>query len=104
MRAPVVAIGDGALGFWAAVRDIWAETEEQKCWLHKLANVLDKLPKRVQPKAKKLLQEAMNAEKKEDAGRELERFQKTFGAKCPQGRRVTPTGAGQVARLLRLSR
>lgn len=46
MRAPVLAIGDGALGFWAAVREVWPETAEQRCWMHRIANVLDKLPKR----------------------------------------------------------
>ena len=61
MRAPVVAVGDGALGFWKAVRDVWPETREQRCWVHKLANVLDKLPKRLQPKAKRALHEIMNA-------------------------------------------
>lgn len=45
MRAPVVAVGDGALGFWAAVREVWPETREQRCWLHKMVNVMDKLPK-----------------------------------------------------------
>lgn len=84
MRAPVVAVGDGALGFWAAVRDVWPETREQRCWVHRLANVLDKLPKRIQPKAKKLLQEAMNAETREDAETEIERFESIFGAKYPK--------------------
>ena len=46
MKAPMLAVGDGALGFWAAVREVWPETREQRCWVHKLANVLDKLPKR----------------------------------------------------------
>ena len=45
MRAPVVAVGDGALGFWAALRDVFPETREERCWVHKIANVLDKLPK-----------------------------------------------------------
>jgi len=53
MRAPVVGIGDGALGFWAAVRDVFPETREQRCWVHRLVNVLDKLPKGLQPKAKR---------------------------------------------------
>jgi putative transposase len=51
MTAPVVAVGDGALGFWAAAREVWPETSEQGCWCHKLANVLDKLPRRLQPRA-----------------------------------------------------
>lgn len=49
MRAPVVAVGDSALGFWAAVGAVWPETREQRCWVHRLANVLDKLPQRLQP-------------------------------------------------------
>jgi transposase-like protein len=61
MRAPVVAVGDGALGFWAAVRDVWPQTREQRCWVHKIANVLDKLPKSLQPKAKAALHEMMYA-------------------------------------------
>lgn len=52
MQAPLPAVGDGALGFWGAVRDVWPETREQRCWFHKLGNILDKLPKRLQPKAK----------------------------------------------------
>jgi len=46
MRAPVVAVGDGALGFWAALRDVLRKTREQRCWVHEIANVLDKLPSR----------------------------------------------------------
>jgi transposase-like protein len=49
MRAPMIAVGDGALGFWAALRDVWPETREQRDWVHKVANVLDALPKSVQP-------------------------------------------------------
>src|SRR5262245_36405349 len=52
---PKLAIGDGALGFWKAVRQLWPEVGEQRCWVHKTANVLDKLPKSVQPKAKEML-------------------------------------------------
>src|SRR5271167_3578888 len=51
LAAPVVAVGDGALGFWAAAREVWPETREQGCWCHKLVNVLDKLPHRLQPRA-----------------------------------------------------
>ena len=59
VNAPYLAIGDGALGFWAAIRDVFPSTIEQRCWVHKIANVLDKLPKRLQPKAKELLHEMM---------------------------------------------
>src|SRR5262245_922279 len=50
MRPPVVAVGDGALGFWAAVRDVWPKTREQRDWFHKLGNVIDKFTKRLQPR------------------------------------------------------
>jgi len=63
LTAPLLAIGDGALGFWSALRDIeeFERTKEQRCWVHKIANVLNKLPKRVQPEAKRLLHEMMMA-------------------------------------------
>ncbi len=64
MQAPVLAIGDGALGFWAALRDVWPETKDQLCWVHKIAKVLDKLPKSIQPRAKRALQAMMYAESK----------------------------------------
>lgn len=51
MSAPMLAVGDGHLDFWAALRDVYLETQKQRCWKHKLANVLDKLPKRLQPQA-----------------------------------------------------
>jgi transposase-like protein len=81
MRAPVVAVGDGALGFWAAVRDVWPETKEQRDWCHKMANVLDKLPKRVQGKAKQMLRDAMYAETRELAEEHIDAFVAKFGAK-----------------------
>jgi putative transposase len=52
MRAPVVAVGDGALGFWAAIREVFPETRGERCWVHKIANVLDKLPKSLQPRVR----------------------------------------------------
>lgn len=84
MRAPLVATGDGALGFWAAVREVWPETREQRCWVHKLANVLDKLPKRLQPKAKELLHEAMNAPTRASCLEAMDEFEKEFDAKYPK--------------------
>src|SRR5262249_58451636 len=57
MVAPVLAVGDGALGFWAAAREVWPETRAEGCWCHKLVNVLDKLPQRLQPRAKRGLHE-----------------------------------------------
>lgn len=84
MRAPVLAIGDGALGFWGALREIFPETKEQKCWVHKIANCLDALPKSLQPRAKAALHEIMNAEHKEAAEAAVDRFQETYGAKYPK--------------------
>ena len=81
MQAPVVAVGDGALGFWAAVRDVWPETSEQRDWCHKMVNVLDKLPKRLQGKAKRILRDAMYAETKDEATEYLDTFKTTFSPK-----------------------
>ena len=76
MRAPELAIGDGALGFWSAVRDVSPETREQRDWVHRIGNVLDTLPKRLQPKAKAALREMMRAESREACEKEMERFQR----------------------------
>jgi len=84
LRAPVLAIGDGALGFWAAGREVWPETAEQRCWVHRLANVLDKLPKRLQPRAHQALHEIMYAETRGAAEREIGRFAREYGAKYPK--------------------
>jgi len=84
MQAPVLAVGDGALGFWAAVRDVWPETKEQRCWVHRIANVLDKLPKRLQPKAKRALHEIMNAPTRSAALDAITDFRERFEAKYPK--------------------
>lgn len=84
LRAPVLAIGDGALGFWAAVRDVWPETAEQRCWVHRIANVLDKLPRSLQPRAKQALHEIMYADTRATAEREIARFTQAYGAKYPK--------------------
>jgi len=84
MRDPELAIGDGALGFWAALRDVWPQTREQRDWVHRIGNVLDKLPKRLQPKAKAALHEIMKAESREAALEEIESFRQEYGAKYPK--------------------
>ena len=84
LRAPVLAIGDGALGFWAAVRDVWPETAEQRCWVHRIANVLDKLPRRLQPRARQALHEIMRAETRAAAEGDITRFAQEYGAKYPK--------------------
>ena len=84
MRAPVLAMGDGALGFWGALRDVFPGTKEQRCWFHKIANVLDSLPKSAHPGAKKALAEIWNAESKTDASKAVRAFAKAYGAKFPK--------------------
>ena len=84
MRAPVLAVGDGALGFWAAVRDVWPATRVQRDWCHKLANVLDQLPQGLQPKAKRALREIMYAETRAVADELIDRFATVYGAKYPK--------------------
>jgi len=84
MPAPKLAIGDGALGFWAALRQVYPETAKQRCWVHKIANVLDKLPKRVQPRAKDMLHEVMRAPDRHSALEDIEQFSQEFKAKYPK--------------------
>ena len=84
MPPPVLAVGDGALGFWAALREVYPETREQRCWVHKIANVLDKLPKRLQPRAKMMLHEIMRAPDRHSAQEEIERFVEDFEARYPK--------------------
>jgi putative transposase len=84
MRAPVLAVGDGALGFWAAVRDVFPQTLGQKDWVHKTANVLDVLPKSVHGRAKKAIHEITEAENKIEAERAIEAFASEFGIKWPK--------------------
>jgi transposase-like protein len=81
MRAPVLAVGDGALGFWGALREVFPDTREQRCWFHKIANVLSALPKSAHPGAKKALAEIWNAEDREHARRAAAAFKLAYGAK-----------------------
>ena len=84
MRAPVLAIGDGALGFWGGLREVFPETREQRCWFHKIANVLAALPKSAHPGAKKALAEIWNAEDKRHALDAVKSFDAAYGAKFPK--------------------
>lgn len=84
MIAPALAVGDGALGFWAAAREVWPQTREQACWVHKLANVLDKFPRRLQPRAKRALHEMMYAERRSDFEAAKTRFAAEYQAKYPK--------------------
>jgi transposase-like protein len=81
---PKLAVGDGALGFWAALRKVYAETREQRCWMHKSGNVLDKLPKAVQPRAKDDLHQIWMAETRATAESAFDHFLEKYGAKYPK--------------------
>lgn len=83
-EAPELAIGDGALGFWNALEEVFPKTRLQRCWVHKTANILDKLPKSVQPSAKSLIHEMYMAETEEDALKAYDEFMKRYGAKYPK--------------------
>jgi len=84
MPAPVLAVGDGGLGFWGALRDVYPETQAQRCWKHKMANVLDKLPRRLQPRAKAMLHEIMKAPDHASALEDIDRFSQEYGARYPK--------------------
>jgi transposase-like protein len=84
LPAPVLAVGDGGLGFWAALREVYPQTQEQRCWKHKIANVLDKLPKRLQPRAKNMLHEIMKAPDRDTAVEDIARFCEEFTARYPK--------------------
>ncbi len=82
-EAPKLAIGDGALGFWKAQRQVWPDTRQQRCWVHKTANVLDKMPKRLQGEAKDRLHQIWMAPTREEAERAFDLFLETYQAKYP---------------------
>ena len=84
MQAPVLAVGDGALGLWAALRDVFPATRAQRCWVHKTANVLAALPKSVHPGARRALAEISQAESREQAAAALEAFTVDYGVKWPK--------------------
>ena len=84
MRAPVLAVGDGALGFWSALREVFPDTREQRCWFHKAGNVLSALPKSAHPGAKKALAEIWGAEDKTHAEAAARAFAAAYRAKFPK--------------------
>jgi putative transposase len=81
---PKVAVGDGALGFWQALIKIFPKTRQQRCWVHKTANILDKLPKKSQPHAKEKIHAIWMAETREEAIQAFDAFLETYGAKYPK--------------------
>jgi transposase-like protein len=84
MAAPMLAVGDGALGFWKALREVFPQTREQRCWWHKIGNVLAALPKSAQPGAKAALAEIYNAEDRDHALKAAKAFADLYGAKWPK--------------------
>jgi transposase-like protein len=84
LNEPKLVVGDGALGGWAALRDVYPGAGEQRCWFHAAGNVIDALPKRLQPRAKGLLNEIIEAPTRQDAGQALEVFREEYGAKYPK--------------------
>jgi len=81
---PKLATGDGSLGFWLALAKVFPATRRQRCWVHKTANVLDKLPKSQQPAAKAMLHEIWMAATREDATKAFDRFVAAYGVKWPR--------------------
>lgn len=84
MNIPQLAIGDGAMGFWAALEEVYPESRQQRCWMHKTMNVLNCLPKSLQPKAKQALHEIWQANTRADAERAFDLFLKTYEPKYPK--------------------
>jgi putative transposase len=84
MRAPVLAVGDGALGFWGALAEVFPETRHQRDWVHKVANVLDSLPKSAQSAARKALAQIRDAEDRERAEEAVREFAAAYRAKYPK--------------------
>lgn len=81
---PQLATGDGALGFWKALPQVFPKTREQRCWMHKTANVLDKLPKRIQRGAKEMIHQIWMADTREHANQAFDLFLETYQAKYPK--------------------
>ena len=84
MNAPKLGIGDGAMGFWAALEEIYPDTRQQRCWMHKTGNVLNCVPKLIQPKVKSALHEIWQAETRNDAYKAFDLFIATYEAKYPK--------------------
>ena len=84
MNSPQLAVGDGAMGFWSAIEEVYPETRHQRCWVHKTANILNHLPKTAQPKAKKALHQIWMAETRTNAGNAFDLFVESYGAKYPK--------------------
>jgi transposase-like protein len=104
MRAPVLAVGDGALGFWGALHEVFLETREQRCWFHEIANVLAALPKSAHSGAKKALAEIYNAEDKRRALDAVKAFEAAHGTKFAKAVTKIADDVDHVARMTKYGR
>ena len=104
LNEPKLVVGDGALGTWAALRDVFPGAGEQRCWVPSRGNVLDCLPKRLQPRAKGLLNEIIEAPTRKDANLALEVFRDEYGAKYPKALAKLDQRLEAADRVLRLPR
>ncbi|SEQ99897.1 Transposase (or an inactivated derivative) [Streptomyces radiopugnans] len=84
MRDPELVVGDGAMGLWRALAEVFPQTRQQRCWVHKTRNVVNALPRSAQPGAKKALQEIYNTEDRAHAEKAVKDFGRTYGAKWPK--------------------
>ncbi len=84
MNTPKLGIGDGAMGFWTALDEIYPETRHQRCWMHKTGNVLNAMPKSIQPKVKQALHDIWQAESRDNATKAFDLFIQTYDAKYPK--------------------
>lgn len=84
MNTPKLAVGDGAMGFWAALEEVYGETRQQRCWMHKTGNLLNHVPKSVQPRMKKAIHDIWQAATKQDAEQAFGQFEKVFEPKYPK--------------------
>ena len=101
-EAPKLAVADGALGFWQAIEDVWPQSRGQRCWVHKTANVLNKLPKSQQSKAKRALQEIWMARNQKGCIRGARCLRRDLGRQIRQGGRVSRQRSRCATGLLRL--
>jgi putative transposase len=84
MNTPKLAVGDGAMGFWSALDEVYADTRQQRCWVHKMNNVLNRVPQSVQPKMKQSLYDIWQADTKQNAERACVQFATLYEAKYPK--------------------
>ena len=84
MNSPQLAVGDGAMGFWSALEEVYPQSKQQRCWVHKTANVLNCVPKSVQPKVKDALHQIWQADTQSNADQAFDRFEQMFAAKYPK--------------------